>query len=141
MFQDTLAIDHFLSHETSSGEHSKTSVVDFLRLKGQKLIWIGRLETEGIEANITRGVVFTQQTNIPKILTLSWVFPSVLGTVELQFANANTKDTYSGRPLRKVGDGRSLDGAIEEGGSPTASPARNQSQPTYQRPWVSSASR
>jgi hypothetical protein len=41
----------------------KDKLLDFLRLKGRKLIWIGRFD-RGIEA-ITREV-FTQQTTSPR---------------------------------------------------------------------------
>jgi hypothetical protein len=116
VFQDTFAIGQLLGHETSGGEHGKTSVLEFLGLKDLQLFRIGRLETEGVEANVTRGVVGTQEAGLV-YGDITRGNPSVLGTVELDLGNANGKETPErSRNLRKVGNGGSLNGGIEEEG-------------------------
>jgi hypothetical protein len=118
VFQDTFTIDQLLSHETSGGEHGKTSVLEFLVLKGPQLFRISRLETEGVEANVTRGVVDTQEARVVN-RDITRGHPSELGTVELELGNTNGKDAPErSRNLREVADGRTLNRCIEEEGRP-----------------------
>jgi hypothetical protein len=116
VFQDTFAIGQLLGHETSGGEHGKTSVLEFLGLEGLQLLRIGRLETEGVKANVTGGVVGTQETGLANI-NITRGHPSVLGTVELDLSNANGEDAPErSRHLRKVADGGPLNGGVKEEG-------------------------
>jgi hypothetical protein len=114
VFQDTFSIGQLLGHETSGGKHGKTSVLEFLRLKGHQLFRISRLETKGVETNVTRCVVGTQEAGLAN-RGITRGHPSELSTVELDLGNADGKDTPErGRNLREVGDGGSLDGCVEE---------------------------
>jgi hypothetical protein len=124
VLQDTLSINQLLCHETSGSEHGKTSVLEFLVLKGPQLLRISRLETEGVEANVTRGVLGTQEAWLVNDITRGHPSelrgrPSDLGTVDLELGNTKGKDTPErSRNLRKVVDGRTLNRCVEEEGRP-----------------------
>jgi hypothetical protein len=116
VFQDTLAINQLLGQETSGGKHGETSILEFLGLKNLQLFRIGRLEAKGVEANVARGVVGTQEAGLV-YGDITRGHPSELGTVELDLGNANGKNAPErSRNLRKVGNGGSLNGGIEEEG-------------------------
>jgi hypothetical protein len=116
MFQDTLAINQLLCQETSGGKHAKTSILEFLCLKDLQLFRIGWFEVEGIKANVTRGVVCTQETGLV-YGGITRGHPTVLGTVELDLGDAKGKEKPErSRRLEKVGDSGSLYGSIEEEG-------------------------
>jgi hypothetical protein len=116
VFQDTLAIDQLLGQETGGGKHAKTSILEFLCLKDSQLFRIGRLEVEGIEANVTRGVVSTQEAGLV-YRGITRGHPTVLSTVELDLGNAKRKEKPErSRRLEKVGDSGALYGGIEEEG-------------------------
>jgi hypothetical protein len=114
VFQDTFSIGQLLGHETSGGNHGKTSVLEFLRLKSRKLFRIGWLEFKGVEVEVAGGVVGTQKAGLTN-RDITRGHPSELGTVEFDLRNADGKDTPErGRNLSKVGDGGSLDRCVEE---------------------------
>jgi hypothetical protein len=114
VFQNAFSVDELLRHESYSGKHGKTAVLELLGLKSSELSGIGGLQAKGVEANVTRAVVGTQEAGLVN-RDITRGNPSVLGTVELDLGNANGENKpEGGRHLSKVADGRSLDGSIKE---------------------------
>ena len=114
MFKDSLAIDKFLCDETGGGKHGKTSVLEFLRLQDLELFWVRWLQSQWVEANVTWGVVRTQKAGLGDWDILG-VDPSDFGTGLFRRTNEDRqKGPERSRDLRKVADGRALDGGIEQ---------------------------
>lgn len=114
MFKDTLSINKFLCHETSSGKHGKTTILQLLGLHKCELSRVFRLEAKRVKANVTRNVVGTQKTGLVN-RDILWCLPSNLGTLDFGLCNSGTQEEpKDGVDLGKVSDGRSRNLAIEQ---------------------------
>jgi hypothetical protein len=117
VFENSLSIDEFLGHESGSGKHGKTSVLEFLGLHELEFLLVFGLEVEGIEADVSRKVSFTEKTRL--------VNGDILGfdpTDGRTLLFGSTDADHKGQPernrnLRQVGDGRSGDLGIEKEGA------------------------
>ena len=117
MFEESLSINKFLCHESSGGDHSKTSVLEFLCLHEREFFGIIGLESERIKADISWKVSLTEKTGLIDGDVLGFD-PSNGGTVLFGGTNGNGQDQpESNRDLGQVGDGRSGDLGIEKEGA------------------------
>ena len=57
MLEDALAVNGLLGEESGSGEHGKAAVLELLGLHLEELLGVLGHEAEGVEAEVTRGVV------------------------------------------------------------------------------------
>lgn len=116
MLNDSLSVNKLLGQETGSGKHGKTSVLELLRLQGEKLLGIIGLQAKWVETKITRNIAVTKKTWLGNrdILGLN---PSDGGTLLFGGTDGNSqKNPEDSGNLGKVGDGRSRDLGIEEEG-------------------------
>ena len=114
VLNDSLSVNQLLGKESGSGKHGKTSVLEFLGLKSEKLIIISRLQAKGIEAKVSRDVGVTKKSGLGNgdILGLN---PADGGTLLLSGTNGNgQKCPENWGYLGQVGDGRSRDLGIEK---------------------------
>jgi hypothetical protein len=59
-----LSVNKLLGHESSSGKHGKTAVLEFLGLQDIQLLGVRGLQAKRVETNVTRGVVRTEKTGL-----------------------------------------------------------------------------
>jgi hypothetical protein len=77
-------------------------LISFVLRRDKKLIWIVGLGTEDRKPIISRGVVFTQRTNIPRSLPSAGFPIRTYLARRAPVCNTSRKDTHSGRALHKV---------------------------------------
>mmetsp|Transcript_13240 Transcript_13240/g.20627 ORF Transcript_13240/g.20627 Transcript_13240/m.20627 type:complete len:227 (+) Transcript_13240:70-750(+) len=114
VLNDSLSVGQLLSDTSSSGKHSKTSVLKLLSNHLAELSIVLGLKSKRIKSNITRVVLITQKTGLIKgdILRLD---PTNLSTLGFGSSNSNSEKSPELRwNLSKVGDSRSLDRGIPE---------------------------
>ena len=117
VFEDSLSVDEFLGHESGSGNHGNTSVLEFLGLHKSEFLLVFGLEVERVETDVSRKVSITEKTGLVDRDILGFD-PSDGGA--LLFASTDSDDKGQperNRNLRQVGDGRSGDRGIEEEGA------------------------
>ena len=143
VLEDSLSVDQFLCHEASGGKHSKTAVLKLLGGHDIEFLRVIGLEAEGIEANVSRVVVGTEETWLVDGTSAGSTQP-----ISARFCSAApmavTRRTQKrGRHLSEVGDGGATDGASKRKLDPsTASPTRKPTTASMAtRPCVTSASR
>jgi len=106
--KDFLAVDQFLGDHTGPAEHGKTSVLEFLGVEFQEGFLVFRCKTKRVEADVTREVVWLQDTARAEDITR--FSPSLEGTVEFEGANDNGKELEKlradGADFIQVTDGR-----------------------------------
>ena len=114
VLNDSLSINQLLGHESSSSNHGKTAILEFLGLKGKELSRVLRLQAKRIKSKVTRDVGLPQHTRLVKGDIL-WFLPSNLGTLSLSTSNSSSKEDPEDRVhLRDVSDGRARDLSIEQ---------------------------
>jgi hypothetical protein len=116
VLDDSLAVDKLLCQETRGGEHSNTSVLQFLGLHGEHLLSIIGLQAKRVEAKVTGVVLRTEKTRLGNGDILG-LHETGLGALDLGSTNGDGQDApENGRNLGQVGDGRSTDLGIEKEG-------------------------
>ncbi|KAL3915914.1 MAG: hypothetical protein SGILL_005422 [Bacillariaceae sp.] len=88
--EDLLSVDKLLGNHTGEAEHGKTSVLEFLGVECKEFFRVFRGKTKRVKANITREVVFVEDTSGSK--DISWIGPSDKSSVELKGANDDGKE-------------------------------------------------
>ena len=116
VFKDSFSVNEFLCHESSGGNHSQASVLEFLGLHESEFLGIFGLESKGIETDVTGKVSLTQETRLVDGDVLGFD-PSNGGT--LLFGGSDGDGQYQPEAdgnLGQMGDGGSGDLGIEEEG-------------------------
>mmetsp|Transcript_60051 Transcript_60051/g.168319 ORF Transcript_60051/g.168319 Transcript_60051/m.168319 type:complete len:218 (+) Transcript_60051:146-799(+) len=114
VFEDSLSVNKLLGHETGCGKHGKTTVLKLLRLKGEELLSIVRLQAKGIKSKISRDIAVTKKTRLGNRYVLGFD-PSDGGS--LLFGGSDGRDQKGPekrRDLSKVSDGRTRHLGIEK---------------------------
>jgi hypothetical protein len=114
VLEDSLSVGELLGHESRGGKHGEAAVLELLGLHGDELGRVLGLEAEGVEAEVAGDVVGAEEAGLVDG-DVAGAHPAPLGAVELDLGNGEDE----GRPERsgdlgQVGDGRALDGGIEE---------------------------
>jgi hypothetical protein len=118
VFQDSLATNKLLSHETGSGKHGKAAVLKLLGLHDFKPFSVSGFEAEGVKAKVSRDVLRAEETGLADG-DITGLDKANFSAFDLELAN----DSYKGNPKRignlgEVRDGGALDGSIEKEGRP-----------------------
>lgn len=112
MLDDGLPVDELLRDESCRGEHGETAVLELLRLHGLELLGVFGAEPEGVEANVSGGVVVTEEE---LLVGVEGRDPSNLGPKDLSNADGKDEDLPERRGnLGKVVDGRARDLRVKE---------------------------
>lgn len=113
MLENGLAVNEFLSDKSSGSEHRKASVLDLLNLHGLEFRRILGAEAEGVEADVSGGVVVPQEELI--IGRVRGGHPANLSAVNLGNADGNDEGFPEGTGnLREVVDGGAADLRVKE---------------------------
>ena len=107
-----LPVDELLRDESCRGEHGETAVLELLRLHGLELLGVLGAEPEGVEANVSGGVVVTEEE---LLVGVEGRDPANLGPKDLSNADGKNEDLPERRGnLGKVVDRRARDLRVEE---------------------------
>ena len=117
MLDNSLSVNGFLGQETSSGKHSKTSVLEFLGLHFKEFLRVLGLQSKGIKLKISWGVVIPQKSSLVDG-AVGGVNPSGFSTECLSTSNEGDDNRpESIRDLGDVGDSGSTDLGVEKEGA------------------------
>mmetsp|Transcript_15202 Transcript_15202/g.19845 ORF Transcript_15202/g.19845 Transcript_15202/m.19845 type:complete len:258 (+) Transcript_15202:15-788(+) len=85
--KDFFAVNQFLGNHSCPAQHSKTSILEFLCVQCEEFLRVRWSKTKGVETNITREVVFLEDT--PRAENITRGEPTSEGTVEFKRTNHN----------------------------------------------------